>query len=271
MRLRLLDDQASIACFRVLGQLTEHDGHEDQVVEAKPVLLNLERVHHQRQARRQPLKVATAQAKIQNLGKLRPKHRAVPVLDGCVSVDDRLVLLQLLVELLQRVVDAITSRVVSQELKQPGQLAGATGLESLRSVPQRWQIDTAQVLHHVCGQAHVLVVATPALGTQPSRLVGFRVADGDMRFELAECVGLQRCQEVGLVIRVQITKDVLELDVARRSTALGPVHILAVEARVRLIMPRKQRTQCIDDSGLADVVRADQNVQSWLEAQINFL
>jgi hypothetical protein len=49
------------------------------------------------------------------------------------------------------------------------------------------------------------------------------------------------------------------------------VHILAVEARVRLIMPRKQRTQCIDDSGLADVVRADQNVQSWLEAQINFL
>src|SRR3546814_6964487 len=43
------------------------------------------------------------------------------------------------------------------------------------------------------------------------------------------------------------SKDVLELDVARRSTALGPVHILAVEARVRLIMPRKQRTQCIDD------------------------
>src|SRR3546814_2643550 len=75
---------------------------------------------------------------------LRPKHRTVPVLDGCVSVDDRLVLLQLLVELLQRVVDAIASRVVSQELKQPGQLAGATGLESLRSVPQRWQIDRSE-------------------------------------------------------------------------------------------------------------------------------
>src|SRR5690554_553555 len=115
----------------------------------------------------------------------------MPALDGGVGVDDRHVLLQLLVELLQRVVDAIASRAVPTSRNQPGQLASATGLEPLRSVPQRWKIDTAQVLYHVCGQPNVLVVATPALGTQPSRLVGFRVTDGDMSFELAERVGLQ--------------------------------------------------------------------------------
>ncbi len=35
---------------------------------------------------------------------------------------------------------------------------------------------------------------------------------------------------------------------------------IVTETRVWFIMSRKQRTQCIDDSSLADVVRADQDV-----------
>ena len=37
-----LDDQAAVARLLVLGKRAEHNRHEDEVVEAQPVLLDLE-------------------------------------------------------------------------------------------------------------------------------------------------------------------------------------------------------------------------------------
>ena len=112
MGLGLLDDEAAIARLRVLSQLAQNNRHENQIVEAEAVLLDFEGINHQRQARRQPLKVAPAQSQFQKLGKLRPEHGVVPAFDRCMGIGDRRMLLQFVIELLQGFVDVIAPGVI---------------------------------------------------------------------------------------------------------------------------------------------------------------
>lgn len=137
MGLRLLHDEPTVAGFRILGQFTEYDGHKDEVVEPKTVLLDFEGIDYDGQPSGQPLEVATAQSQVQCLCQLGAKHGIVAALDRAVRSDDGLVLLQLVVELLERVVDAFTAVFIRQQMKQSGQLAGPTWLQALGGVAQR--------------------------------------------------------------------------------------------------------------------------------------
>ena len=76
----------------------------------------------------QPLEIAATQAEVEHLGELRAEHGVVTDLDRRVRVDERLVLLQFLVELFQRLVDPVAAGVVGEELEQPRQLTRAVGL-----------------------------------------------------------------------------------------------------------------------------------------------
>lgn len=86
------------------------------------------------------------------------------------------------------------------------------------------------------------MVAAPACGAQSPRLVGFRVADGDVRLHSPIRGGLQRRKEVGFIVRVEIAKNVVEDDVATRGAILGPVDVLGLKAWVRFVVSCKQNT-----------------------------
>ena len=266
--LGLFDDQTAIAGLRILGKFAENHGHEDEVVEAQTVLLNLQLVDQQGQARRQPLEITGTQPDFERLGQLFAQHGAVAAGDGGLRVNDRWMQLQIGIELLECRVDALTPCVVGQQLKQAGELAGAAWLQAERCIAQRGQVHPAQVLHHVRRQPDIVVVAAPALDPQATDLVSFAVANADEGVELAIGAELQRRKEIGLVVQRQVTKNVLECNRAvRRAAVLRKMNVFGTQAGVRFVMAGEQRSQGIDDSRLADVVGADEHIQTRLKVQ----
>ncbi|MNV10465.1 hypothetical protein D3C71_1009930 [compost metagenome] len=115
------------------------------------------------------------------------------------------------------------------------------------------------------------MVAAPTFGPQSTRLVGFRVPDGYVCHQLSIGTGLERREEVGLIVWLKTTEDVLENNVARWLSAFGVVNVVAVEPRVRFVVSRQQSAQCVDHCGFSDIVGADQDVQARLEVKFRLL
>ena len=92
-----------------------------------------------------------------------------------------------------------------------------------------------------------------------------------MCFEFALCIRNERREEVGLVIRRETVEDVMEFDGTGRSAPFRAVNVILRQSGTRFILVVQKRAQGIYDSRLADIVGADEDVQSRLERDLDGL
>ena len=153
-----------------------------------------------------------------------------------LSVDDRCVLFQLAVQPFECLFYALASDVIGEEPDKACELTGPTGLQPLRSIPEGRQIHTSQIFHHVGGQRHILVIATPPLYAQATALIGVAVPNGDMCLKLAVVARLERRHEVGLILGAQVAKDIGDV--------IGPVAPPAFGRWISSVLMRGYGSSC---------------------------
>jgi hypothetical protein len=93
----------------------------------------------------------------------------------------------------------------------------------------------------------------------------------NLRFEVALRVGDERRKKICLVIRIEAVEYIVKFDGAAWDPILGPVDIVLKKSWAQFLVAIQQHTQDIDNGGLADVVRADDDVQTRLEQYLDLL